>query len=159
MATPLATLARNLVRATPTVIGRPTRSSTSRRSRTAISVGVPTNAVQPADIEERLVDRDAFDERRGVAEDLEHSLARLRVRRHSGWDHDRVAGTGAGPAAAHRGAHAERLRLIAGGQHDATADDHGPAAKARIVALLDGRVERVEVGVQDRRLRHEHMFA
>ena len=41
MATPLATLARNFVLATPTVIGRPTRSSTSRRSRTAISVGVP----------------------------------------------------------------------------------------------------------------------
>ena len=40
-ATPLATLARNFVRATPTVIGRPTRSRTSRRSRTAISAGVP----------------------------------------------------------------------------------------------------------------------
>ncbi len=40
-ATPLATLARNFVRATPTVIGRPTFSRTSRRRRTAISVGVP----------------------------------------------------------------------------------------------------------------------
>ena len=34
-------MARNFVRATPTVIGRPTRSSTSRRSRTAISTGDP----------------------------------------------------------------------------------------------------------------------
>ncbi len=42
LATPLATLARNFVRATPTVIGSPTRSRTSRRSRTAISTGVPT---------------------------------------------------------------------------------------------------------------------
>ena len=41
MATPLATFARNFVRAIPTVIGRPTRSSTSRRSLTAISVGEP----------------------------------------------------------------------------------------------------------------------
>jgi hypothetical protein len=41
LATALATFARNFVRATPTVIGRPTRSSTSRRNRTAISVGVP----------------------------------------------------------------------------------------------------------------------
>jgi hypothetical protein len=40
-ATPLATLARNLVRATPTVTGRPTFSRTSRRSRTAISSGGP----------------------------------------------------------------------------------------------------------------------
>jgi hypothetical protein len=30
----------------------------------------------------------------------------------------------------------------------------------RVVALLDGRVEGIEIGVQDRRLaRHEHMFA
>jgi hypothetical protein len=41
LATPLATLARNLVRATPTVIGRPTRSSTWRRSRAAMSTGAP----------------------------------------------------------------------------------------------------------------------
>ena len=40
-ATPLATLARNFVRATPTVTARPTRSRTSRRRRTAISTGVP----------------------------------------------------------------------------------------------------------------------
>ncbi|CNG75576.1 Uncharacterised protein [Mycobacterium tuberculosis] len=39
LATPLATLARNLVRATPTVIGRPTSSAISRRSRTATSAG------------------------------------------------------------------------------------------------------------------------
>ena len=46
LATPLATLARNFVRATPTVIGRPTRSRTSRRSRAAISFGVP--AIRPS---------------------------------------------------------------------------------------------------------------
>ena len=40
-ATPLATLARNFVRATPTVTGMPTRSRTSRRRRWAISMGVP----------------------------------------------------------------------------------------------------------------------
>ncbi len=41
LATALATFARNFVVATPTVIGRPTRSRTSRRSATAISSGVP----------------------------------------------------------------------------------------------------------------------
>ena len=41
LATPLATLARNFVRATPTVIGSPTRSRTRARNRAAISVGVP----------------------------------------------------------------------------------------------------------------------
>jgi hypothetical protein len=41
LATPLATLARNFVLATPTVTGSPTRSRTSPRRRAAISVGVP----------------------------------------------------------------------------------------------------------------------
>ena len=40
-ATPLATFARNFVRATPTVTGKPTRSRTAARRRTAISTGVP----------------------------------------------------------------------------------------------------------------------
>lgn len=39
LATPLATLARNLVRATPTVIGSPTSSAIWRRSRAATSAG------------------------------------------------------------------------------------------------------------------------
>ena len=47
LATPLATLARNLVLATPTVIGRPTRSRTSRRRRMAISTGVPETRHSP----------------------------------------------------------------------------------------------------------------
>ena len=40
-ASPLATFARNFVRATPTVIGRPTCASTRRLSRTAMSAGAP----------------------------------------------------------------------------------------------------------------------
>ena len=47
MATPLATLARNLVRATPTVMASPTRSCTWARRRTAISVGVPETRRSP----------------------------------------------------------------------------------------------------------------
>ena len=40
-ATPEATLARNFVRATPTVIGSPTSARTRARSRAAISAGAP----------------------------------------------------------------------------------------------------------------------
>jgi len=47
LATPLATFARNLVRATPTVIGNPTCARTSRRSRAAISTGVPLIRCSP----------------------------------------------------------------------------------------------------------------
>ena len=82
LATPLATLARNLVRATPTVIGSPTSlahaaRAAARRSR----AGVPEIRSQPADVEERLVDRQPLDQRRRVVEDLEDRLARLRVGR------------------------------------------------------------------------------
>ena len=44
-------------------------------------------------------------------------------------------------------------------EHYAGADDHGPAAQSWVVALLHRRIEGVEVGVEDGRRRHEHMFA
>ena len=46
-ATALATFARNFVRATPTVIGSPTSSSTRRCSRAAISDGEPASRSSP----------------------------------------------------------------------------------------------------------------
>ena len=47
MATALATLARNFVRATPTVMASPTCSHTSRRRATAICAGVPETRPRP----------------------------------------------------------------------------------------------------------------
>ena len=47
LATPLATLARNFVRATPTVIGRPTSRITFSRRRRAICTGVPETRAKP----------------------------------------------------------------------------------------------------------------
>ena len=98
-ATPLATLARNFVRATPTVIASPTRSSTSRRSRDRDLGRRARHAEQAADVEERLVDREPLDERRRVVEHLEHRLARLGVRRHARRHDDRAAGTARAPGA------------------------------------------------------------
>ncbi len=46
------------------------------------------------------------------------------------------------------------LGLVARGEDDASADDHRPAAQPRIVPLLDGREERVEVNVKDRPVGH-----
>ena len=113
-----------------------------------------------ANVEERLVDGEPLDDGRSVLEHPEHRLARLRVRRHPRRDDDGVRTETPGAGAAHRGADAEGLRLVARGEHDAAADDHRPAAQTRIVALLDGREEGVQVGVQDRgSSRHEHMFA
>jgi hypothetical protein len=45
--------------------------------------------------------------------------------------------------------HAARLGLVARGQDDAAAHEDGAAEERRIVALLHGRVERVEVGMED----------
>ena len=150
-ATALATFARNFVRAIPTVIGRPTSSRTRSRNRAAICGGCPGEAFEPADVEERLVDREPLHERRRVLEDREDGLARLRVGGHPRRHDDRVRAESARLAAAHRRLDAVRLRLVAGREHDSAADDHGPPAQARIVALLDRGEERIEIGMQDRR--------
>ncbi len=114
-------------------------------------------ALHPAHVEEGLVDRQRLDDRRRVLENAEDGLRRLRVgleaRRHD----DRLRAELSRAALAHRGAHAERLRLVARGEHDAHPDDHRLRLEARLVPLLDRGEERVQVGVQDRR--HERMFA
>ena len=78
------------MRAIPTVIGNPTSRATRARSSAAISSGGPDDLAQAADLEERLVDREALDERRGVAEDREHGLARRGVGVHPRRHDDRL---------------------------------------------------------------------
>ena len=153
LATPLATLARNLVRATPTVIGRPTVAQHVAAQAGGDLDRRAGDPPQAADVEERLVDGQALDERRGVLEHLEHRRAGVDVGREPGRHDDGVGAQPPGLVPAHRRAHAERLGLVAGGEHDAAADDDRAAPQAGVVALLDGGVEGVEIGVQDRRLR------
>jgi hypothetical protein len=116
--------------------------------------------LEPAHVEERLVDGHGLHHRRRVPEDVEDRLARLDVRGEVRLDDHRIRAESPGPPATHRRADAARPRLVAGRHDHAAADDHGPAAERRIVALLDRREERIEVCVQDRGLaRHERMFA
>ena len=118
--------------------------------------GRPRDLPQPTDLQERLVDRQPFDERRGVVEDLEHRLARRAVGLHARRDDDRLRAQPERLDVAHRRAHPERLGLVAGGQHHAAPHDHGAAPQARVVPLLDRRVEGVGVRVQDRAfVRHD----
>src|SRR5207248_711222 len=72
----LATLARNLVRAMPTVIGSPTRSRTCARNLEAISTGVPDTRHRP-DPQRRVVA--LFDRR---VERIEVSVQDVRRTRH-----------------------------------------------------------------------------
>ena len=107
---------------------------------------------QAAHVEEGLVDRQPLDDRRRVVEHLEHRLAGLRVGLEAGRHDDEIRAHLARLELGHRCVHTEALGLVAGGEHDAAAHDDGTVAQPRIVALLDRGVERVEVGVQDRRL-------
>jgi hypothetical protein len=98
------------------------------------------------------VDGDPLDQRGRVAEDLEHPSAGLGVGRHARRHDDGVGAQLQGLASAHRRLHPAALRLIAGRHHHAAADDDRPPTQPGSVALLDGGEERVEVGVQHRRL-------
>jgi hypothetical protein len=104
-------------------------------------------------VKERLVDRERLHQGRRLLEDREHRLAGLRVGLKPRPHDDRLGAELPRLAAAHGRAHAARLGLVAGSQDDASADDHGPSAQRRLIALLDRGVERIQVGVQNRRLR------
>ncbi len=62
--------------------------------------------LEPAHVEEGLVDRQALDERRGPLEDPEHGPAGLDVGRPARLDDDRLGAEAARPPPAHRRAHA-----------------------------------------------------
>ena len=123
--------------------------------------GRARDPLEPADVEEGLLERQPLDHRRGLGEELEQLLAGAHVGREPGRDDDRVGAEAAGAGAVHRPADPAAPSLVAGGHHDPAADDHRAAAEARIVALLDRGEEGVGVRVQDRRLvrAHEHTFA
>ncbi len=108
-------------------------------------------AQQAADIEKRLVDRDALDQRCHVIEDLEHCLARCGVGPESRVDEDQVGTQPFRFVPGHRRVDAESFCLVARRKNDAApADRHSFALQGRVVALFDGGVERVEVGMENR---------
>ena len=122
--------------------------------------GRARDPAHPADVQECLVDGEALDERRRVLEDLVERFARLRVSGHARRHDDGVGAKASCLGAAHRGPHAVCLRLVARRENHASAYDHGAAAEARVVPLLDRCEERIRIGMEDCRLApHEHMFA
>ena len=106
--------------------------------------------LHPAHVEECLIDRDPFDDGRRVLKDAEDRLARLRVGRHPGRHDDGMWAQPPRGSSTHRRANAEGLRFVARRERDATSDDDGAPSQVRIVSLLNGREEHVEIGVQDR---------
>ena len=112
------------------------------------------------DVEEGLVEREPLDLVGELAEHLEHLRRDLAVALEARRHDDRLRAAPQRLAHRHRGMHAEAADLVArGGDHAApagAADDHRLARELGPVVLLDGRVERVHVDVQDGALRIAH---
>ncbi len=110
-------------------------------------------------IEERLVDRQRFDQRRQRLHGVAHLAADADIFRHVGRDDGGLRAELQRLEHRHRRAHAIGARDIAGGRHHAAlaaADNHGPVGKLGIVALLDRGVERVAIDMRERQRRAGH---
>ena len=131
------------------------------RSRAAISRGVPAMSLQPAHVEERLVDRQPLDERRRVLEDLEDRLARLGVGRHPRRHDDRVRAQPPRLRAAHR-ACARRTPSPRSSPRARRRRRRSPACRAaagRRAARPTRRTSRGRRAGSAASAGHEHMFA
>ena len=78
----------------------------------------PGYPLEAAYVEERLIDRQALDKRRCLVEDPEDRLAGFGIRPHARRHDDGLRAEAQGLPAAHRGADAGGLRLVARRQHD-----------------------------------------
>ena len=153
-------LATSLVRATPT-------EAVSRNSPRIVSLiclaiagAVAEQRSRGGHVQEGLVDRDRLHERRESTKDRHdlatHALVGSPVHRHE----DAVGAEPSSRPDGHRRVDAELPCLVRGGAHDAAvarpahADDHRSADELRVIPLLDGREEGVEVDVQDRPIGH-----
>ncbi|EPQ45018.1 hypothetical protein MPS_0831 [Mycobacterium pseudoshottsii JCM 15466] len=115
---------------------------------------------QAGHIEKRLIHRKRLHQWSAVAEHLEHGITGPHVGAHTRRHHHGLRAQPPRLSSVHRGADPVCLGLIARRQHDTAADDHRPTPQRGVVTLLDGRVERIQVRVQDGGIAvHEHMFA
>ena len=116
------------------------------RNRAAITNQPP----QTGHVDEGLIDREPLNLRRRFPEDLEHRLTGLGIRAHPSGDDDGVGTQALRFANARRTANAPAFGLVTRSGDDAHTHQHRATAQRWIVALLHGRVERIEIGMQDR---------
>ena len=105
------------------------------------------------DVGKGLVDRDPLDQRREVAENGDRRVAEALVVAEMPADEDELRTQRPRRASRHAAADPEGLGLVGRRQDHAAADGDRLSEKSRIKQLFDGRIEGVEVGVEDRRLR------
>ena len=104
------------------------------------------------DVEERLVNGDALDEWREVAEHRHDLIAQALVLAEVAADEPQRRAQLAGAAARHATRDTERAGFVGRGEHDAAADGDRDPSQRWVEELLDGGIERVKVSVQDGRL-------
>ena len=151
LATCDATLARCLVRATPIDKGRPISRRTRRRMAVAISLGGPKRWTEPPHVKKGFVYGDPLDSRSELGEDGDDIVAELLVTLEVPTYEEEIPAKLAGLPARHATADAVAPGFIRGGQHHTAPHCDGPVPQRGVQQLLDGRVEGVEVRVQDGR--------
>ena len=114
----------------------------------------PQQLLTRGDIEKRLVQRQAFDQRRKFMKNRKDLFRHLFVARHSRRHADGLRAAAQCLAHGHGGADAEAAHRIAGRRHHPpaarAADDQGLALELRAILFFHGRIEGVHVDVQYR---------
>ena len=105
--------------------------------------------MDPADVGKSLVDGDALDGRREIAQHSDGGVAKPLVFVEMAADEHEVGTELPRPSSRHAAAHTEGPRFVGGREHDAAADGNRLAAEARVEELFDRRVKGVEVRVED----------
>ena len=106
-------------------------------------------ALGAGEVHVKVVERGGFHRRRVGLEDAAHALGKIRVVLVLPGHDDGFRANTQRFAEAHRGFHAEHLRLVACRSHTAAPHQHGLAAQPGIQHLLDRSEKRVHVHVHD----------
>src|SRR5947209_16275219 len=105
----------------------------------------------PGNVGEGLVDGDALDGRREIAQDSDGGVAEPLVFVEMSADKHEVWTELPRAPSRHAASHAEGPRFVGGREHDAAADRNRLAAQARVKQLFDRRIKGVEVRVENGR--------
>ena len=144
LATCDAIFARCLVRATPIDIGKPSSARTRARTVLAICCRRTEEMRAPGNVGEGLVDGDALDGRREIAQHSDGGIAEPLVLVEMPADKNEVGTRVAARAVPACRSYAEGPRFVRSCENNAAADRNRLAAQARVKQLFDRGIKGVE---------------
>src|SRR5689334_8159712 len=103
----------------------------------------------PCDVGERLVDGDALDVRREIAQDADSGVAEPLVLVEMSPDENEFGTELPRAPSRHAASYAEGPRFVGSREHDAAADRNRLAAQTRVEQLFNRRIKGVEVRVKN----------